>query len=300
MGHKWDDSNTSDLIKLGIRPFFMVAVNCYILISGWFSINYNFKKLIKLNTMVTFWTVLIGALAVIFGLHQISIRQDILMLFPVVTKTYWFITVYFVLCFLAPYLNKLAANLSKEEFKRLLKISFLLFVILPTIAFTFNFQSITQDAGYGIVNFMFLYMTGRYLRLHHVSRLSKWQDLMIYIAAATASGVCQICISKALGFEFTSYLSYDTIFQFFGAIGLFMFFSKVNITSQTINKVATFCLATYVIHLHPWTFKWLLQDLLHGNEISGAAYLLYILFVPFIIFAICIALEWLRQLVMRK
>jgi hypothetical protein len=142
-------------------------------------------------------------------------------------------------------------------------------------------------------------MLGRYLRLYHVSSLSKWQDLMLYFGSVLAAGASQLLLTKVLGFEFSSFISYDTIFMFFGAVGLFMFFSKLNFTSRTINWLATFCLATYVIHLHPWTWEWYFQTFLRGNDIHGIAYLLFIFIVPFLTFAACVILEFIRRTIFR-
>lgn len=299
MGHDWADNMLDSTIKIGLRPMFSVGVNCFVLISGWFGIKLNWRKLRNLNSMVTFWTITLGVFAIVLGLHAINLRKDILLLLPVLTKQYWFITIYFVLCVISPALNILVEHIEKDAFKKLLIAMFILFVALPTIAFILNFESITNDAGYGIVNFVFLYLLGRYLRLHYVSKYNKYTDLAGYFSAVILCGVVQIAISKVLGFEFTSFGSYDTIFIFFGAVFLFMFFSKLNFKSRVVNWMATFCLATYIIHLHPWIFAWLYQDFLGGNTIQGFPYLIFICAMPFITFAACIALESVRQFVFK-
>ena len=294
MGHDWANTTCDATLSVGFRSFFTVAVNCFVLISGWFGIKRNWQKLIRLNTMTTFWVLVLCALAVALGLHTVDLRKDILMLFPVLTKQYWFITVYFALCVVAPALNLLVEHIEAKQFKQLLTLLFAMFVVLPTIGFLFNFSSITGDAGYGIVNFMFLYLTGRYLRLHYKSTVSKYADLGGYFVSALLCGVAQVGLSRILGFKFAAFFSYDTVFQFFGAVFLFMYFTKIQLTSRFINRIAGFCLATYVIHLHPWLFKWLYQDFLGGNSIHGSRYLVFILIMPVLTLIACALMESLR------
>jgi hypothetical protein len=171
-----------------------------------------------------------------------------------------------------------------------------MFVIIPTLASTLFFNSITTDSGYGIVNFVFLYLLGRYMRLYYVSKYNKYVDLAGYFSAVILCGIVQIILSKILGFEFTSFISYDTIFMFFGSVFLFMFFTKLKFSSKIVNWVATYCLATYIIHLHPWLFAWLYQDFLGGNTIHGSQYLIFIVIMPFVTYLACIILEYARQL----
>jgi hypothetical protein len=299
MGHKWNGTGTDEFIKLGLRPLFMVAVNCFVLVSGWFGITLKWQKLWRLNTMTTFWTVVLAALAFVCGVHTLDIRHDILLLFPVLTKQYWFITVYFVLCILSPALNVLVEHLDKEAFRKLLLYSFILFVLLPTIAFALNFNSITEDAGYGIVNFMFLYLLGRYLRKHYKSRRNKYLYLVGYFLATLCCGVVQIIFSRVLGFEFTSFISYDTVFVFLGAVFLFLFFTRVSFTSPIVNRLATFCLATYVIHIHPLWFKYLYQEILQANVYHGGSFLLFVVSVSLLTFLTSVVLEYARQLLFR-
>ncbi|MCD2502886.1 acyltransferase family protein [Clostridium sp. NSJ-145] len=139
-----------------IRSFCMVAVNCFILISGYFGIKFSLKKLIKLECIVVFHTLLLFILAVIFKIHTISFKEDILLLMPVLTKRYWFITIYIALCVISPILNLIVNVITKEQYKKILIISIIMFYILPTFLYTINAPTITGDSGYGIINFGFV------------------------------------------------------------------------------------------------------------------------------------------------
>ena len=295
MWHKYDSESVERVMRSGIRPFLSVAVNCFVLISGWFGIQYKLRKIISLNGILTFWTFVLCALALFQGIHEIDIKKDILMLVPLLTRKYWFITIYVVLCLLAPYINVMVNALSKKELKRLLITCVGLFVILPTLAAFFNFESVTNDNGYGLVNFIVLYLFGRYMRIYEKPERPALLYFAIYVILMTACGVVQLLYSKLLGFEFTTLISYDTVFVFFGAIALFCTFSRMNFKNKLINLLAAVSFSVYIIHIHPWTGSWLFESVFGLKNLDDGWFTLSIFIVPVIVYLGCFILERLRM-----
>lgn len=298
MAHKNGEIGSQDFIIGQImHPFFMVAVNAFVLISGYFGIKLYAKKLWKINDMVTFYSVIGLAASILLGVHSISIRQDFLYLFPIITKKYWFITVYFALCILSPALNFFIEKAEKEVLKKTILTGFILFVILPTVGYLFNFEAIIADAGYGIMNFILLYFIGRYVKLYNPLKNCKpVYCLLVYLGCSVACGLFQISYSTILGFSFTSFLSYNTIFIFIGAIALFVFFTRLNVgESRVINYIAGFSLCVYIIHLHPLAFSYIFNDLLHVESYHGASYIFLTLLLPIPVYAVCMAIEMIRK-----
>ena len=126
-----------------------------------------------------------------------------------------------MLCFLSPLLNKLSLSLSKKNFKVILILGFVLIYIWHTICFIFNFGRPIDDAGYGIPNFVYLYLFGRYLKIHCNISIFKRNFLIDYISVCMLLFIFQLSYSLALGFSFTSLLSYNTVVVFFGG-GIFI------------------------------------------------------------------------------
>lgn len=299
MWHEYDSLTVERILRCGVRPFLSVAVNCFILISGWFGINFKLGKIVSLNSAMTVWTLVLCGVALLIGIHEIDIRKDVLMLVPLLTRKYWFITVYVALCFLAPYLNIMADALSKKEFKNLLVICICMFVLLPTLAAFFNFESLTLDSGYGIVNFTVLYLFGRYMKIHEVPHRPAIVYLGIYIGMMTACGIIQMAYSRALGFEFTSLISYDTFFVFFGATALFCMFSKLNFQNKYVNILASASFAVYILHIHPWIGGWFFEDFMGMDRLTDGWFISALLIVPVITYLACFALERLRKSLFR-
>lgn len=286
--------DNSWLINQFVRPFCAVAVNVFILISGYYGINLKYKKLISLNTVTTFYCIVFLSTTIAIGIHEFNVAKDWMQFLPVVTKQYWFITTYFVLCLISPFLNLIVEHSNTTQFKQILSIGIALFVILPTFAYILNFESITCDAGYGIVNFIFLYLIGRYIKLHGVKKYNRYWFLIGYICSMAICGAFQIFYSKTLSFSFTSLWSYDTIFVFAGAIFLFLFFREIKISNRFINLLAKTCLAAYIIHLNPLFYRYFFAEILSVRNYTGVDYIAFLVIAPIPIFLACALIEAAR------
>ena len=102
-------------IHVLVNSVFNMGVTCFILLSGYFGIRFDFKKLIRLDLMIIFFTIF-GTIAV----GNLGIKALIKSCIPVISRYYWFISCYFFLCFLTPFLNQIPEKLSKENFEKLL------------------------------------------------------------------------------------------------------------------------------------------------------------------------------------
>ena len=91
-----DRNNTSEIyniIYLLLETLSIVAVNCFILISGYFLCKSEFKlkKFLKLWGEVIFYSIIIYVIFVIIGIEKISISNLVRIIFPVITNQYWFV-----------------------------------------------------------------------------------------------------------------------------------------------------------------------------------------------------------------
>ena len=60
-----------------MRSFTVFGVNGFILLSGYFGINLNYKKLIRLDIKILFYTWIFFVIGIVSGIHQINIVQII-------------------------------------------------------------------------------------------------------------------------------------------------------------------------------------------------------------------------------
>lgn len=253
-----------------IRSFTMVAVNTFVLLTGYFGTNRNWKKLFKLDLRVCFYTWIGFGFAVAFGIHTISLSKDIQLLFPVITKQYWYVTVYLVLCILSPYLNMFLENASEKMLKSAILCGGVVLYVIATFCFLINANQIVTDAGYGIVNFVYLYCLGYYIRNYYVDKHSATFYFSIYLIACLSTFAVNAAMSYIMGFYFNSMISYNTIFTLVGAVGLFMCFMHLEIKeNRIINWLAKHSLSVYLVHMCPATADYLFSEILMVSNYSG-------------------------------
>lgn len=127
--------NSNRLIGSFLEIGGRLGTNLFILITGYFFMKSNFdkRKILKTILQVLFYSVIFG-LVVPSAVYKktIPIKQIIKSIFPIIYKTYWFPTVYIVICLFSTFIKSMISSLSKEEFKNILKIFFVTLVVVPT------------------------------------------------------------------------------------------------------------------------------------------------------------------------
>ena len=276
-----------------IKGFMCVAVNTFVLISGYWGIKFRVKKLIKMEFQVLFYSIVIFLAMTLLQFHQIDIKQDFFYFLPVTTKRYWFVTCYITLFFISPILNIIKESLSITDYKKLLLGGFFIIYLWPTFNFLINAPNLIEDSGYGIANFIYLYFLGDYIHRYLKSSHSWKFYISIYLTFCFLLGLTQSTLSILLGFDFTSFFSYNTFFIFIASVSLFIAFTKISIQSNWINKLAQPCLAVYLIHLHPLLWS-NLCSYLGINNYHGLSFLLLLFWLPIVVYLGCFIIETTR------
>lgn len=300
---------SSGLMQLGtfdyfatniVRSFTVVAVNAFVIVSGYFGINLSIKKLVKLDLRVVLYTWVGFAIAVLVGIHEVNLLSDIKLLLPVLTKQYWYVTIYFVLCIISPLLNRLLKHLSEKELKIALIVGGIVFYVVATGCYIINADQIVTDAGYGIVNFTYLYMLGYYIRHYYIDRQCARFYATIYLLAGVAIFLVNHGMTTVMGFYFNSMISYNTIFTLVGAVAIFMFFKNIKIEYMpALNRLASKVFAVYIIHTNPCLNEFIYQDIIGVSEMSGYILIVAMLALPIGTYAICFVIDSLMDIVMR-
>lgn len=222
-----------------VNSLFNTGVTCFVLISGYFGIRFDLRKLIRLDMMIIFFTVCSTLLIGDFGIKAL-IKSCI----PVISRQYWFITCYFALCILAPYLNRIAERLNRENFRSLLLVLLLVFSLIPT----FTTYDIMQDAGKGLMDFIMIYLIGRYLALYYNQKT--WHNGRLLLGIALSTGIVFFtdgALTAKSGVIYSTFARDCSIFIIFSAVLIVLLFSGLHFTNRTINRIAGDVLAVYVL-----------------------------------------------------
>lgn len=148
----------------GILVFIsIVAVNCYVLISGYFLCDKQFKLYRVFSTYLQTWFYSVITFVFLLCIKGITFSSGLLLksIFPFTFNSYWFVTNYILLLLISPILNISINNMSKIKMKVCLLVLLGVFCFCNTIISPIN--PIDGTGGFGLVWFIVLYFTSAYI-----------------------------------------------------------------------------------------------------------------------------------------
>lgn len=219
------------------------AVNCFLLISGFWGIRWKFKSLFNLIFQLFFYAFAVYAVVVLT--RVVNYSPGGLLRNASCLYTHWgFITAYLLLYLCAPLLNAFVEKVSNKQL--------LGFIVIVTISECL----ITRQ--YAFLNFFNMYLIGRYISkvnlIDHPKVKPGWMywvtTLLITILVYLSYKVLLIQSAEMMQAVFWGY-SYAAPLVILQAVFLFIWFARLQFQSRFINWSAKSCLAIFLIHLHP-------------------------------------------------
>lgn len=285
----------------------LIAVNLYVMISGYYMIKSKFKakKIIKIYLQVLFYSGFIYLLLLSLGQVKFSKTELINSLLPLITNQYWFITAYIGLYVLIPFINKLANSLNKKEYITLLIILTICLSIIKTIYPTNDIMN-----GSGIIWFVYLYLLAGYIRIYFDKKISNYKLLLLYLAIIVIQiAIRNIAIKSQMTIVKTyTYTSYNNswFFTLIETLAVFLLFRNIKIKNEKINKaitaVAPLTFGVYLIHDNKYLRTVLWDKILHPITYlnNGSALVIATAVDVLLIFIICCIIEKIRQVIFKQ
>lgn len=215
------------------------AVNCFVIISGYFSISVNKKKFVSLLLTVLIYTFFFSS---VYNLSIGNIRGAISRMLIFSHHTYWFVNAYIYLIFFAPLINLMFDKMTKMY--QMYFIGFLLFI---SCYLGFIWHNSLNPNGYNLIQFILMYSIGRFISYYPL-KISMNKAFMIYFGSSVITGGLMFILwytgHPGRSWQMTYY---NNPLIVLAAIGLFIFFSKIHINSVTINKLASSAFAIYMV-----------------------------------------------------
>lgn len=246
-----------------IEAFCMVSVNCYVLISGFFLVESEWKpgRVMSLAAQVLFYSLLIPTMMLCLGMisvSELSLYDWLTFIFPFQNEHYWFATHYLILYLFAPIL---AAGIQKLD-KKTLQIVIVMLLLFFSIAKTVIPFNLVMDAdGYHYGWFLCLFLVGAYIRRYGIPKLEKGKDGAVLYAGMSimiwaVSAICGVMERRtgALSHYAAMPYTYNYFFVFVGSLGMFYLFKNLNLkdgkAADWIRKLAPYTFGIYLIHSH--------------------------------------------------
>lgn len=253
-GFPWIFSNFID-------GFCIPLVNCFVIISGFFLVNnyiFSLRKAFELLCITAFYGIIAFFIGIAFGNSEFTLYNLFVSIFPFFAGYRWFVESYLILILFSPFINIVLNSLNKSNFRILLIIQISIF----SVWYSIGFSAPLLDDGYGIINYITLYLIGAYLRLFVFEKIKcqrriKWKYLSIYILVSILTFVLSY---------FTNPFGYAFITNIIAAMAIFVFFCSIDIGSKrVINKIGNSAFDVYFIHSDINTSNLLIGKLLKGH-----------------------------------
>ena len=221
-----------------INSLCIVAVNAFILISGFFSIKTTKSKFIKLVCLVFISTLLFNTS---YFLIQGNIRRVFSSLLIISHSRYWFIVDYLVLMVLAPAINLFFDSFTQK--KQGLFVVALLFITCY-LGFFWHFEANVN--GYTVFQFITLYAVGRYIHKNQI-HINEFPAVLIYLLCSISIALLMLFLHKSGNDSYAwSLTHYNNPILIISAIAFFFIFKNLKIQNRRINRLSTSSLFIYL------------------------------------------------------
>lgn len=243
-----------------LESFSIVAVNVYMLISGYFLCMSSFKisRLVQLWLQVFTYSAafgLAGAFAGIMEETAFDTHYLLTLLFPVSMGHYWFMTAYIFLYLLLPFVGMAAGKMTRGQMRIALGLLLFMFCILKSIL---PVRLETDGQGYDCLWYLCVFLAAAYIRRFGVPFLEKRTRCLALYAGCCLSvfgGTMALRLfylrTGSLERLLKVLMEYNHILPFLAAVGLFGFFLGLRVKGRAagvVNRIAPYTLGVYLLH----------------------------------------------------
>ncbi len=293
---------TNYFLSYLIQAFSIVHVNCFVMLSGYFSIDREFKaeRILRLWKQVLFYSLLIFAVC---SLCMETTGTDLIRaILPISARNYWFASVYMGLVLLLPFAGMLAKKLTKKQYQYLL--------LLLTVFLSINHMIFRVDT-YGIFSgrelpwFLYLALLSGYLKWH--TREDKkyfYYGLTAYILCSLAA-LASVYLSVRTHQEDIGYfLNYNSPLALAATVSLFLCVKNMPLKESRLDepvlKIASAAFGVYLIHDNA-LIRYPIWDFFRASKVARTHWaVIYAAAVAVVVYLMCTVLELLRQSLFQK
>ncbi len=294
--------SVSQVLGMLVESFCIVAVNVYVLISGYFLVKSGFKvkRVLILVCQVLFYATLIPLIMMgtgIFSGEGEGGYRILQYIFPLQTEHYWFAVSYVFLYLFSPIVNAAAKSMSRRQLQ--ITIAGLIFLFCgwkSVIPVRFAIDRFGYDFGW----FLCVYLIGAYIRLHGCRLVGDarraWGLYAGCALAIFAIGSGAYLINDKTGL-LTYYMEvpyhYNYILCLLGAVGLFGAFRYVKVPegkiSEWICKLSPLTFGVYLFHEHidirnEWV-RWMEDFIGPAAEAGAGGFIFHLLASVLLVYA---------------
>lgn len=255
-----EDMGAAELAAWLLECFCIVAVNVYMLISGYFLCMASFRlsRLIQLWLQVWVYSVAVGMAGAMSGVMaetECDTHFLLTLLFPVSMEHYWFMTAYVFLYLLLPFVGAAVGRMTKRQLQVVLSLLFFAFCVLKSVL---PLRLETDGQGCDFLWYLCVFAAAAYIRRFGVPFLERrgrgfalyaggcllifggtFALREVYLRTGSLERMLKVC------------LEYNHVLNFLAALGLFAMFRGIRLeglAASVVNRVAPYTLGVYLLH----------------------------------------------------
>lgn len=261
--------NESSVAYVFLKSFLVIAVNCFVFISGFYRIRFKIRTILSLFFQAIFYSLTITFAADMLSLEPINFKAYLKALFAVFSGTWWFLTAYLGLYLLSPLLNNAIDSFHKYQF-----LFILISVTIINIVSGFLFGAgpiVGSNSGFSLLSFIHIYLLAQYISKYaNLDKLTKYSSAVYIGSSLVVFLLAFISITQLSQTGIGRIYAYNNPLVLIAAVSFFFFFKNLRFRSGLINSISPYVLGVYLFHDHPITRKYLIENLFHVSQNSSA------------------------------
>lgn len=277
--------------------FCSIAVNLYVMVSGYFLVDLNFKlsRIVRTWVYAVFYSFFITIIFVSFHIIPFNIVTTVKSFFPISTDAYWFVTQFLGLLILSPFLALIARKLSYRQYLYLLiGGAFICLSIIPDFPLGKRYY---VAHGNSIWSFAYLFFVSGFIK-HHVREQSIARLLTMLFLVIILVLVCEVIGGYQQGFLHLFWMNYNGL-PFVLSVLVFMLIRQMTVPSNCfwnlLVRVAPYTFGVYLVHDHLLMREWLWKIVSLTSQCDKLTFPLIVIGLCLTIFAICVFIDAVRK-----
>lgn len=300
-GYGFSVSNPVTLSNVLFSDFLLVfssiAVNLYVMVSGYFLVDLSFKasRIVRTWTYACFYSVVITLLLMSLQIELFSIVALGKSFFPISTDAYWFVTQYIGLLILSPFLVLLVKQLSYKQYVWLLiGGAFMCLAIIPDFPLGKRFH-VTH--GNSVWSFAYLFLVAGFIK-HHLKKLPMTWLLASALFVTLLTMGCEVFLGYHDNAVSLLWLNYNGL-PFILSVLVFIMIRQMQISEsgfwKVLVKLAPYTFGVYLIHDHLMVRGWLWNSVSLTSWCDQRIYPLIVLGLCCLIFVVAALIDGIRK-----
>lgn len=308
-----EDGSGVNLLAWFVESACIVAVNVYVLISGYFLVTAEWKisRLLQLVLQIMCYSIGVPLLCLCMGIGDISqwsVYDWGVAIFPLQMEHYWFATAYIVLYLLVPVLSAAVQKMDKKQLQITIFILILLFSVGKSVI---PILIPTDRYGYDFGWFICLFLIAAYIRLYGIQFLNNKRKalvlymVMVVIIFAYSAGLGWLTRSFGLPLTYAMDMvhCYNHILVLGASVALFCGVRYLRITNGNFSKivcaVAPYTFGVYLLHENI-AIRQLWQGWFGVDSVRGSfKFVPHMLVTVLAVFMTGILVDYMRNVVFR-